>query len=114
MMRSRRLVRGVVALLWLVLVASPASATSVADALETGTVGERFDGYLGIVEPPGSAEIRELVESTNAERRAKYAEIAERNGIDTALVARQAAKKLAQRSPPGTWLMRSDGTWIQR
>jgi hypothetical protein len=93
---------------------APAIAGALTDALQAGHIGERYDGYLGVVSPPGSADIRELVESTNAKRREKYAQIAKKNGIATASVAGQAGTRLLERAKPGTYVMAKDGAWTKR
>ena len=45
-----------------------------------GAVGERVDGYLGVVGSSAPADVAQLVEQINAERRAKYADIAGKQG----------------------------------
>jgi uncharacterized protein YdbL (DUF1318 family) len=100
-----------------VLAVWPLAAAQAGDldkALEAGTVGERYDGYLGIVEPPGSSKVQKLIASTNEKRKKKYTSIAKENGIVTADVAAQMAAKLAKRAKRGAYLMSKDGDWSQK
>ncbi len=57
------------------------SATSFASELTTpkanGVIGERFDGYLGIVKSAPD-NIKALVKSVNNKRKARYKEIAKK------------------------------------
>jgi uncharacterized protein YdbL (DUF1318 family) len=77
-------------------------------------VGERVDGYVGAVDPSPSPEVRALVDEINAARRRTYAEIAEKNGVGIAAVAEQAAVKLIERAPAGTWIFDSTGQWKRK
>ena len=72
------------------------------DAKAEGLVGERVDGFLGIV--PGSAptEVRALVEEVNDKRRAKYQEVAKQRGVAmeaVAAIARFAGRRPGFREP---------------
>ncbi len=88
-----------------------------ADALDAakaaGHVGERFDGYLGAVTSNPPADVARLVEEINAQRRAKYLAIAEKNGTSVAAVAALAAKKLVEEAPSGHYVMPKPGPWIR-
>ena len=79
-----------------------------------GQIGERWDGYLGLVDANAPASVRALVERTNREREARYAEIAARRGVATADVAAIAGEKLVNEAPPGQFVMGPDGRWVRR
>jgi len=99
----------------LLLSAAPAAADVTIDqAKARGWIGERIDGYLGVVDPKAPAEAKALVENINAERRAKYAEIARRTGASGEAVAARAGAKLVERTPPGQYYLGADGRWHQR
>jgi uncharacterized protein YdbL (DUF1318 family) len=102
------------AALLLLLAAAPlASADELDAAKAAGHVGERADGYLGVVSgAPGSA--KGLVDSVNARRRAKYAEIAKQNGTAIESVAAIAGQKLIERTPSGQYVMGTDGSWKKK
>ena len=111
--RRRRLAAvGLVALL--ALLAAPAAyADALNDAKAKGFVGERLDGYLGVVSPNAPADAKALVDSINARRKQHYAKIAGQEGIDTAVVAARAGAKLRERAEPGHYVMNPDGSWTQ-
>ena len=69
------------AVLLLLCAALPAAAQSLDQAKAAGQVGERIDGYVGVVDANAPGDIRALVDQVNAERQAKYAEIAAERGI---------------------------------
>ena len=77
-------------------------------------VGEQADGYLGLVKGSASPEIKKAVDAVNAQRRAKYAEVANQRGIDVASFAAITGKKLVEESPAGSFVRGADGRWIVR
>jgi hypothetical protein len=91
---------------------APAIALSLDEAKTSGLVGEKVDGYLGIVGAP-SSEVRALVDSINQQRRAEYQAIAARNGTDLRTVEALAAKKAIERTPPG-YFVESSGGWTRK
>jgi uncharacterized protein YdbL (DUF1318 family) len=115
-MRSA-LFRASLALAAILLLAAPAPSLA-ADALDAakaaGHLGERSDGYLGVVSPSAPASAKALAESVNAKRRAHYAEIAKSNGTAVEAVAALAGAKLIERTPPGQFVMGADGAWKKR
>jgi uncharacterized protein YdbL (DUF1318 family) len=103
-----------VSALVLVLAAAPVFAASLDGAKAAGQVGERLDGYLGLVDQNAPADVKELVERVNAGRRKKYGEIAAKRGAPTEAVAAQAGAKLVERAQPGHYVMDSTGRWKQK
>ena len=57
---------------------APAFAMSVEEAKTKGLVGEKANGYLGVVNP-GSQEAQSLTNEVNNKRRQAYEDIAARN-----------------------------------
>ena len=95
------------------LVAPTASADSLAEAKAAGLAGEQADGYVAA--RPGAPEnIRELVGSVNVRRRAKYAQIAARNGTPLDAVSSLAGSKLIARTPSGQYIRNADGQWKKK
>ncbi len=82
-------------------------------AKSQGVVGERIDGYLGIV---GSADasLRRKVQEVNAKRRALYDQLAGNTGTTTAQVARVTGEKQIAAAGRGEYIMDESGRWIQR
>ena len=101
-------------LLALCLSALPAAAQSLDQAKAAGQVGERIDGYVGVVDANAPGDIRALVDEVNAERQAKYAEIAAERGIAVQAVAQIAGQKLIGRAPGGQYVLGADGQWRQK
>jgi uncharacterized protein YdbL (DUF1318 family) len=93
---------------------APAQAGALEDAKAAGQVGERVDGYLGVVGGSAPAAVVQLVEQVNAERRAKYAEIAQKQAAPVEAVAQIAGKKLIERAAPGEYVMGADGQWQRK
>lgn len=95
-------------------IALPAAAALDLDsAKQQGVVGEKMDGYVGIVTKSPSPEVRELVESVNAKRRAAYQEIARKNGTAVEAVGALAGQKLIDRAPAGQWIG-NGGHWYRK
>jgi uncharacterized protein len=105
---------GAIALLAAGLGVGPAQAGALEDAKAQGLVGERIDGYLGVVDSGAPGSVRSMVDEINAEREAKYAEIAQKQGAPVAAVAQIAGRKLIQRAPAGEYVMGADGQWQRK
>ncbi len=89
-----------------------ARAAEIDDAKAAGQVGERYDGYLGVVKPDASPATQQLVKDINAKRRQKYQELAQRNGVLVDEVAKIAGKNLVDRAPSGQYVMPPSGEWV--
>ena len=100
--------------LGLALAIASAQAGALEDAKAAGLVGERIDGYLGVVDSGAPASVKSLVDQINAERQAKYAEIAAKQGAPVEAVAQIAGKKLIERASSGEYVMGADGSWRQK
>jgi len=110
---------GILRLLAIALLAAglgigPALAGPLDDAKAAGLVGERIDGYVGVVDSGAPGDVKQLVEQINAERRAKYAEIARKQGAPVQAVAQIAGEKLVQRARGGEYVMGADGQWRRK
>jgi len=103
-----------IAILCLGLVSAPALAASLDQAKAAGQVGERIDGYLGVVSANAPADVRAMVDKINAERKAKYQQIADKQGAPVAAVAQIAGRKLIERTPKGEYVLGADGHWRKK
>jgi uncharacterized protein len=92
----------------------PAAAQSLDEAKAAGQVGERIDGYVGVVDASTPGDVRAMVDQVNAERRQKYAEIAAERGTSVEAVAQIAGQKLIARAPGGQYVLGADGEWRQK
>ena len=89
-----------------------AQTMTLQDAKSSGLVGERQDGYIGIVkDAPGVAV---LVNDINLQRRQLYRDIARKNNIPLNTVERLAADKAINRTPTGEYVQDTTGNWVQK
>ncbi len=96
----------------LFLFATAAHAIDLDSAKRQGLVGERADGYLGIVVADPSAEVKTLVDEVNGKRRARYEQIASSNNIDLADVEARAGQKAIEKTASGGWVFQA--RWAQK
>jgi uncharacterized protein YdbL (DUF1318 family) len=98
--------------LW--LLSRQALAEDLAEAKRKGFLGERIDGYLGVVSANTPADVRAMADEINAKRRAEYADIAGRRGVSVEAVGQLAGQKLINRAAAGEWVLGTDGEWRQK
>ena len=106
---TRSRLRSLLAFALALAVALPALALDLDEARTKGLLGERADGYVGVVPESVSPEVVALAEEINAKRRAHYEEIAKRNGAPVEAVAALAGQKLVQNAPSGQWVQMNGG-----
>ncbi len=83
-------------------------------AKRAGWIGERHDGYLGLVKDDAPKDIADLVLQANEERLSRYAEIAKKNNTSRDTVETIAGLKFSQKSAPGEYIMSSDKKWKRK
>jgi hypothetical protein len=83
-------------------------------ARKQGLVGEKADGYLGIVVAQPSAAVAALAKEVNTKRRDAYEAIARKNGTAVDAVAALAGAKLIERASPGEWVTDAGGNWRKK
>ncbi len=96
--------------------AAPALAQrdpAYASARSAGTVGEKMDGYLGIV-GAATPDLQALVDDINIRRRAVYAERAQAEGATLAEYSFTAGCLAISRTEPGEMYQAPDGSWQRR
>lgn len=96
--------------------AVPASApaqdpAAILEARRSGIVGERYDGYLGLVNPNASTEVRRQVAALNIRRRSLYSNLAARKGVSPEEVGITAACSLLRRLSVGEYYLLGQGGW---
>lgn len=94
--------------------APTAFALDLTDAKTQGLVGEQTDGLLGIVVPPGDAEVQALVREVNDGRMASYRDIAAKQGAPVQSVQTLAGKTLIDKTPSGQYVQTSPGQWVKK
>lgn len=102
----------------LALVSLPASGSAIAQdpativsARRAGLIGERYDGYLGLVTATPSAELRRQVGAVNIRRRALYSQLAARRGVSPEEVGITTACSLFKRLNVGDYYLLGQGGW---
>lgn len=101
------------AILGLALLAGAVHALDLAGAKSQGWLGERRDGYLGLVRTDAPPEARQLLEQVNRQRRTQFEQIAARNGISVDEAAAVFAREAAQRTQPGNYVQ-GQGGWMRK
>ncbi len=91
---------------------APAFAMSVEEAKTKGLVGEKANGYLGVVNP-GSQEAQSLTNEVNNKRRQAYEDIAARNRTQLEAVEALAGEKAIQNTKPGHYV-EGPGGWTRK
>ncbi len=77
-------------------------------------IGEKLDGYLGVVDPDTPEKYKKAVEAANERRKGRYGTIAEKRGTTVESVGRQAGEKLISRAKPGEWVESAEGKWVKK
>jgi uncharacterized protein YdbL (DUF1318 family) len=118
-MRSRfeprlRLAAALLAAIVVLAHAPAARGDALDDARARGLVGERADGYVGLVDANAPAAVKNLVEEVNQKRAHQYETIALRNGTNATAVAALAGAKLVERAPAGQFVMDASGSWKKK
>jgi hypothetical protein len=94
------------------LIGGPATAQSpaLAQAIQVGQVGERYDGYMGVAGAT-SPEARRQVSAINIHRRKLYIELSGRRNVSPEIVGLATACQLFSQLAPGEAYMLDDGVW---
>lgn len=82
-------------------------------AKAAGQLGERPDGMVGVV-PGAPASAQALAQQVNAQRLARYQEIARGNGTALDKVQAVAGQQLIERTPAGQFIMTATGDWQRK
>lgn len=90
------------------------NAKNVVDAAKTrGEIGERIDGYLGVVGDPSPA-VRAAMDEINIGRKAVYTRLAREQNVRIEVVARLTGEKQVEKAAKGEYVMGDDGRWTQK
>ncbi|MFC7292158.1 YdbL family protein [Hirschia litorea] len=82
------------------------------DAKRSGQIGERFDGYIGLVDAAGAdVELKRFVDDINARRREAYTRLSEETGKSMTSIARKTAEKQIEKAQMGEFVMYDTGNW---
>jgi uncharacterized protein len=98
--------------------AAPASAgdPQIDAAIEAGEVGERIDGYLGVIDPANADPgLVRKVQDINNRRRAVYEDIARETGTTVQVVGQLAGEKqIEEKIEDGEFFMIESGEWQRK
>ena len=86
-------------------------AIGLDEAKQKGLVGEKDNGYLGIV--VAQSDVQSLVNDINAKRKAVYVKLAAKNGITVQQVEKLAAQKAYEKTDSGLYLW-INGKWVKK
>jgi uncharacterized protein YdbL (DUF1318 family) len=97
------------------LFSSVVFAIDLDEAKQKGLVGEKNNGYLGLVviQKNVQNETQRLVDDINVKRKAVYIKLAEKNGISLQQVEKLAAAKAYEKTISGHYLWVS-GQWAKK
>lgn len=96
--------------------AGPATAQrdpAYAAARAAGQIGEKMDGYLGVVGSAGAA-VRAMVDDLNIKRRALYSQKAQAANATVEEYAFTSGCQLISQTAPGEKYQAPDGSWQTR
>jgi hypothetical protein len=94
------------------LTATPVQAQSLDELRASGTIAERFDGYVMVKSNTHSAAA--TVAQVNAERLKIYQARAAKEGTTPDQVGRIYAKQIYGKAPAGTYFLNEDGQWSRK
>lgn len=89
-------------------------AADLGDAKAEGLIGEKPDGYLGLVDSSAPADVRALVQDVNAKRRANYQRIAKQQGAPLAEVEKVGGMTAIDKTQRGHYVMDASGRWVKK
>lgn len=95
-----------------VLISPYSWSLDLKQAKTQGLIGERQDGYLGVVIT--HSEASKIVNQINAKRKAKYQQLATKNGVSLQAVSKIAGQKAIAKTPVGQYIQSLDGKWIKK
>jgi uncharacterized protein YdbL (DUF1318 family) len=97
-----------------VLTASPGWAIDLDEAKSKGFLGEKIDGYLGLVNPNAPAGVQSLQADINQKRRQTYEGIARRNNTGLDAVEALAGETAIKNTKPGNFVEVPSGGWKRK
>ena len=101
-------------MLLLIFSMSSAFAVTLEEAKSAGQIGEKSDGYIGLVESNAPAEVVALVADVNRQRRQRYEVIASQNGISVTDVAKLAYARAVENTRSGHYVEDASGRWVRK
>ena len=98
----------------LIMACHAAWAIDIHTAKDQGLVGEANTGYIAAVSTPASAEVRELISTVNAKRKAEFEQTARKTGATLEQVSYRFYELAVQRTKPGHYFQDPSGSWQRK
>ncbi|TQV77197.1 DUF1318 domain-containing protein [Aliikangiella marina] len=95
------------------MLALPVAAADLSSAKAQGLIGEMSTGYIGFVTNQVPDDVKELVATANAKRKAKFQALAKKQNISVDQVAKIAAATFFEKTKPGNYI-NQNGRWIKK
>lgn len=95
----------------LLILSVSVNADQLGDAKAQGLVGEKPDGYLGVI--VSNNQTKELVATINAKRKSTYQKLASKNNLKLTQVEALAAKKAFSKTAKGHYIW-VNGSWSKK
>ena len=97
------------------MVAPVFAASDAIDAAKAECIiGERNDGYLGVVDGKTASDaLRREMASINQRRKAAYANLAADEGVSIETTAALTAESLINNAPSGECVQNANGDWVR-
>jgi uncharacterized protein YdbL (DUF1318 family) len=102
------------ALLISTMAVSIAVASTLAQPKADGLIGEQANGYIGLVKKDVPADIKKLVDKTNAKRKTGYQKIARKQGTTLSEVEKVGGNTAFQKTLKGNYYRDASGTWRKK
>jgi uncharacterized protein YdbL (DUF1318 family) len=97
----------------LLIMSQLALALTLDEAQTKGLLGENASGYLEMT-PRGNAEAKTLMNDINAQRKAKYQSIADKQKTDLKSIEKIAGEKITSKLNAGEFFKDADGQWHKK
>jgi len=95
------------------LISTSVFASSLSEIKAAGMIGEQANGYIGFV-TAASDEVKQLVSSVNAKRKAHYQKIAKSKRIMLQEVELIAGRKAMEKTLAGNYIKPATSDWIKK
>jgi len=97
------------------LMTAHAADPAIEAAKAQGIVGEKIDGYLGIVDASkASADLQRRVSENNAKRLELYTQLSKQQNQPVAVIAQLTGEKQIAGASPGQMVMTASGSWSKK
>jgi len=106
--------RKILAAIILTLAMQSAWAIDIGSAKKQGLVGEANSGYLAAVVSPASADVKALIASVNAKRKAEFKRAANKTNTTVQQVSNRFYELAIQRTARGNYYQDGSGRWKKK